>query len=121
MPTMKLAGNRDLGTYTPTQLFAGESEIVTGNYPVGADLAQYQVFAVNASGNAVPVAPAETDGTQIAVGVTAQAATVAQGNVPVYEAGYFNHEVLVWPAAWDTLAERKAAFARTTIKIGQLV
>lgn len=121
MPIMKLAGNRDLGTHTPFQLFAGEAEIVTGSYPVGADLSQYQVFAVNAAGAAVPVAPAANDGTQIAVGVTAQAATVAQGNVPVYESGHFNHEALVWPAAWDTYAERKAAFARTTIKIGRLV
>lgn len=116
------AGQRDLGTYSPVQLFAGSSDIVTDNFPVGADLVQYQVFAVNAAGAAVPHDPTANDGTEKAVGITAYAAKLsAGGNVAGYIGGDFNHEALVWHTSLDTLAERKAAFLRTNIAIKKLV
>ena len=117
-----LAGNVDLGAYSPVQLFAGSADIVTGNFPVGANLAQYQVFAVNAAGKAVPHAPAAADGTEKAVGITLYAVTLsAGGNVAGYIGGDFNHEVLVWDASLDTLAKRKAAFLRTNIAVKSLL
>ena len=116
------AGNVDLGTYSPVHLFAGSADIVTDNFPVGANLAQYQVFAVNAAGAAVPHDPTASDGTEKAVGITLYAVTQsAGGNVAGYIGGDFNHEVLVWHASLDTLAKRKAAFLRTNIAIKSLL
>ena len=116
------AGNVDLGTYSPVHLFAGSADIVTDNFPVGANLAQYQVFAVNAAGAAVPHDPTASDGTEKAVGITLYAVTLsAGGNVAGYIGGDFNHEVLVWHASLDTLAKRKAAFLRTNIAIKSLL
>ena len=116
------AGNVDLGTYSPVHLFAGSADIVTDNFPVGASLAQYQVFAVNAAGAAVPHDPTASDGTEKAVGITLYAVTQsAGGNVAGYIGGDFNHEVLVWHASLDTLAKRKAAFLRTNIAIKSLL
>ena len=116
------AGNVDLGTYSPVHLFAGSADIVTDHFPVGADLAQYQVFAVNAAGAAVPHDPTAADGTEKAVGITLYAVTLsAGGNVAGYIGGDFNHEVLVWHSSLDTLAKRKAAFLRTNIAIKSLL
>lgn len=116
------AGNVDLGSYAPVQLFAGSADVVTDTFPVGADLAQYQVFAVNAAGGAVPHDPTASDGTEKAVGITLYAVTLANaGNVTGYIGGDFNHEVLVWHASLDTLAKRKAAFLRTNIAIKSLL
>lgn len=112
------AGNVDLGSYQPVHLFAGSADIVTDNFPVGAALAQYQVFAVNAAGAAVPHDPAATDGTEKAVGIALYAAD--SGSVVGYIGGDFNHEALVWDASLDTLAKRKAAFLRTNIAIKSL-
>ena len=116
------AGNVDLGTYSPVHLFAGSADIVTDHFPVGATLAQYQVFAVNAAGAAVPHDPTASDGTEKAVGITLYAVTQsAGGNVAGYIGGDFNHEVLVWHSSLDTLAKRKAAFLRTNIAIKSLL
>ena len=116
------AGNVDLGTYSPVHLFAGSADIVTDHFPVGASLAQYQVFAVNAAGAAVPHDPTASDGTEKAVGITLYAVTQsAGGNVAGYIGGDFNHEVLVWHSSLDTLAKRKAAFLRTNIAIKSLL
>ncbi|BES53361.1 MAG: head decoration protein [Aeromonas veronii] len=116
------AGNVDLGTYSPVHLFAGSADIVTDHFPVGANLAQYQVFAVNAAGAAVPHDPTASDGTEKAVGITLYAVTQsAGGNVAGYIGGDFNHEVLVWHSSLDTLAKRKAAFLRTNIAIKSLL
>ena len=116
------AGNVDLGSYQPVHLFAGSADIVTDRFPVGADLAQYQVFAVNSAGKAVPHDPTKSDGTEKAVGITLYAVTQsAGGNVAGYIGGDFNHEVLVWHSSLDTLAKRKAAFLRTNIAIKSLL
>lgn len=116
------AGNVDLGSHAPVQLFAGSADVVTDNFPVGADLAQYQVFAVNAAGAAVPHDPTATDGTEKAVGVTLYAvAAAAGGHVAGYIGGDFNHEALVWHSSLDKLMVRKAAFLRTNIAIKSLL
>ena len=73
------AGNVDLGSYQPVHLFAGSADIVTDRFPVGADLAQYQVFAVNSAGKAVPHDPTKSDGTEKAVGITLFAVTLSAG------------------------------------------
>lgn len=57
------------------------------------------------------------------VGVAAQPAASATpgSNCPIYVAGCFNHEALVWPAGFTSLAARKAVFARTGIVVKQLL
>ncbi|QVW27830.1 putative head decoration protein [Aeromonas phage AVP3] len=121
-PFPNLAGNRDLGSFEPIALFAGEKEIVTESFVVGADLAQYQVFALNASNAAVPLNPAASDGTEKAVGVTTVPVKLAAGGkVPAYTSAFLNHAVLIWPAALDTFEKRRAAFRGTGINIGTVI
>lgn len=121
----RLAGNVDLGTHLPTHLFAGEAPIITDTFLVGADLEEYQVFALNASGEAVPHNPtAIADSPElVAVGITCFAVdATTMDNVSGYVGGFFNHETLVWHASLTTLAQRKAVFGSTsTVKIGRVI
>lgn len=58
-----------------------------------------------------------------AIGIAAQACAAATPgtSIPYWTAGIFNHEVLGWPAALDTLAQRQRVFAGTTIGVRQLL
>jgi hypothetical protein len=75
----------------------------------GATLAGANAAEDVPSGNAVAVAaqpvPAATPGAY----------------VPVYLAGCFNHEALVWPAGLSTLRQRKMAFEGSMIVVKQLL
>lgn len=119
-----LAGNGNLGSFTPFQLFAGEKEIVTAHDDVatGVTLAKYQGVAKNAAGQLVAHDPTAGDTTAKLVGFAAQpiVTTTAVKSVPYYVSAFFNHEALVWHASLDTLAKRKAAVAGTEIQIGTL-
>ena len=55
-----------------------------------------------------------------AIGFLAQP-SVAGSYVPYFTGGVPNHEVLIWPAGIDTVAQRKAAFDGTNITIGKLL
>jgi hypothetical protein len=58
-----------------------------------------------------------------AIGITLEpvAAVDAPVDCPYYSGGIFNHEELVWPAADDTLAERRAAFNGSNINVASLL
>lgn len=58
-----------------------------------------------------------------AIGITLEpiAAVDASVDCPYYSGGIFNHEELVWPAADDTLAERRAAFNGSNINVASLL
>ena len=57
-PYPQLAGNVDLGSFEPTYVFAGEKQIVTQPFPVGATaLVQYQAVALDATNKLVPHDP----------------------------------------------------------------
>ena len=56
----------------------------------------------------------------VCIAVEAADSSVSVRNIPVYVSGFFNHAALGWPAGANTLAERIAAFSRTTIKIGAI-
>lgn len=115
-----LAGNGDLGSWEPTQLFAGEADIVTDGGMVAVAFARYQVIAKNAAGNLVPFDPTTPDTPEAtAIGIANEAGVVGT-YAPYYIGGVFNHEALVWPAAVDTLLKRQAVFDRTNIHIGNL-
>lgn len=103
------------------ELFAGDRPVTTDQASTGATaLAALAVIGrITATGKIVPHNPAAVDGSQNAMGITAQAIP-ANTRGPIYTGGSFNHAVLVWNAATDTLDERKAAFDGTPIQIGDL-
>lgn len=111
-----LAGTESWDGIAPTQLWAGEypkhtSSGVAGG--TGLTFAKYEVVAYDkAADRYIKYNPAAAEGEAALtpVGFTAQP-TVSGGSIQVYDSGAPNHEALVWPAAIDTLAERKAAFA----------
>ncbi len=104
------------------QLFAGDRPVTTDQASTGATaLAALVVIGrITATGKIVPHAPAAVDGSQNAMGITAQAIP-ANTTGPIYTGGSFNMDVLVWNAATDTVDERKAAFDGTAIQIGKLL
>lgn len=118
-----LAGNFDLGSWEPTQIFSGEADIVTDGEPVGAAFQRYQVIARATSGALkgmlVPWNPEGTDGSEVALGIANEAGIVGS-YAPYYCGGVFNPDALVWPDSVTELADRKAAFARTNIQITKL-
>lgn len=115
-----LAGNGDLGSWDPTQIFAGEADIVTDGGEVAVAFDRYQVIAKNAAGKLVPFDPTTPDTPEAtAIGIANEAGVVGT-YAPYYIGGVFNHEALKWPAAVDTLLKRQAVFDRTNIHIGNL-
>lgn len=115
------AGSSTLELAPVTNLFAGSAPITTNRAQVSVALDQYEVIAI--VGDAIVAwNPAGVDGSEVAAGILAVATTAESEWAPYYTGGDFNHEALVWPAAIDTLAERRAAFSHTgTIKISALV
>lgn len=118
-----LAGDTTLGTMTPVQLYAGEAPIVTYNIKAASGLtfAKYEVYAINAGGEAIKFNPGGSAPATIARGIMAQPIDTAAGWAPVFEAGAFNHEALVWPGSGaGTFALRRSFFAGSDIHIMQL-
>lgn len=120
----RVAGSRQVGEFTPVQLFAGEAPITTEPGTTAVALAEYQVVGrLTSNGNYVPHTPGASDGSQNVAGIAVYAVNgTTQTKVEIYTGGFFNHEALVWHATLTTLAQRKAAFSTLgTIKIGQPV
>lgn len=108
-----LAGSWKGEGFRPQQLWAGESEKVTESRPKAAGLAfaKYEVYAVDASGNAIKYDPTAADTPAGKPhGFTAQPVTAASAYVQGYVSGSPNHEALVWPVSLDTFEKRRAAF-----------
>ena len=119
-PYPSLAGNVDLGSFEPTYVFAGEKQIVTQNFPVGATaLAQYQAVALDATFKLVPHNPAAADTAKVMIGATTLAAP-ANSSVGVYTSAFLNHEVVVWDASLDTFEKRRAAALSCEVDIGKV-
>lgn len=122
-----LAGSQDLGTTIDPQLYAGERAPVTtfGTLLTGVNYAKYTVLGmIAATGKYTTYSVAGVDGTQFAVAVLMQPVNTASpaGDklAPILVGGVLNHQVLVWPAATDTLLERQAAFSGSDITVQQL-
>lgn len=107
-----------LDTYTQNFLLAGNHpELAPAySYPVkaGVVLAQFTVVGLDTNGFLVAaVQKAEATPVQ-AIGVLAHAVTggATDGAVtgPVWYSGCFNMDALVWPATYNTDAEKLAAF-----------
>ena len=120
-----LAGDSTIGAYVDVPLWAGDAEVITDDGYVVASgqgvVPKYSVVAL-LGGKLVKHAPAAVDGSQTAVGILTQAvnATVADAKVAIYVSGFFNEAALVWAAATNTLALRRAAFLGKTIRIGDV-
>lgn len=120
------AGGVEHGPYTPEQLFAGDAPIVTGQAVAAVDIDKYEVCVLTASGltNVFDFVgdmdPALVLPTQGANCVIAAQAALTGDNCPYFSSGFFNHAMLTWPSALDTLAKRKAFFAGTPIQVGEI-
>jgi hypothetical protein len=100
------------------------ASIAPGTAGNAITLATSDAGKITVSGATLSGGAAETDTNAVrAIGIAAQPAAAATPGVyiPYFTGGIFNHEVLVWPAAVSTLAQRKRAFAGTDIGIGQLL
>ena len=112
------AGATAEGSFSPTQLFTAEDEIKTGAATVltGQDLDFGTIVAFDAADKLVPWDPAAVDSEAQPVGVLAAAinTTSPAGDrmAPFYEGGCFNPDLLIWPAALNTFAERNAALRK---------
>lgn len=118
----RVAGSREVGVFTPVQLFAGDFPINTQPGTTAVALQEYQVVAL-VGGLYVPHNPGGSDGSEVAAGITLFAVDgTTQTAVEVYDSGHFNHEALVWHSSLTTFAQRKAVFNNLqTVKIGKLV
>lgn len=86
---------------------------VTEDFVVAASttLAAFSVVGLDGSGNLVMAKTSSTAVLPIGVLVTPVATGVGQTDrVPVYRAGNFNLDALVWHADYDTDAKKAAAF-----------
>lgn len=110
--TNDLAGSWYGTGFRPQQLWAGESEKVTESRPKAAGIAfaKYEVYAVDANGNAIKFDPAGAAPANKPHGFTAQPVTAESAFVQGYVSGSPNHEALVWPESLDTFEKRRAAF-----------
>lgn len=123
------AGGTEHGPYVPEQLFAGDAPIVTGHSVAAVDIDKYEVCVLTASGLtnvfdmdgsgaiATPGVVLPHQGTNC---VIAAQSALSGDNCPYFSSGFFNHAMLVWPSALDTLAKRKAFFAGTSIQVGEI-
>lgn len=112
------------GLVTP---FAGDTPppvTVHATVPAESDLKLYQAVEVDASGEIVPA----VEGVNAPTAIMAAPAVTAAGETttaPVYIAGNFRPDALVWDASYDTMAKKLAAFegaaAPTNIVIREAV
>lgn len=118
------AGQTVLGTFVPTQLFAGEAPITTNDYEIaaGVTVVKYGVYALDATGKVIVYDPAGV-APAITPRVIASQPAAAGDRISFFDGGNFNHEALVWPVSLTTFEARRAAFgsSNSTIKIGRLV
>jgi len=107
------AAFEELDTWSADLLISGSwPKLSPGRpYTVKADevLEQFEVVGLDGNGDLVPAVLGTTE----AIGVLTQAVTGNAGGtttVPVFIAGCFNPDILVWDATYDTPAKKAAAF-----------
>lgn len=116
---IKLAGNEDVDTFTPQQLYAGEADIVTTQGTVAAATGALVAALVVASvgGYLVPYNKEGADGSEIPYGVLPHATPdlAADQDVPVIIGGVLNFDALV--ADDQTYDGLRQAFAQSNSNI----
>lgn len=119
-PDMLAHGFEEYVFGTTTDLYAGSSDIVTDQGQAGAGaIPQFAVIGRNAAGFLVAVGAAGTPEGK-AIGIAAQPIPANKWG-PYFSGGTFNPDALGWPAAADTLAERKALFDGSNIGVRKLL
>lgn len=108
--------NLNAGSFTPEQRFAGDSDIITKPMTIataaGALAAGTVLGRITASGKLVPAAIGAGDGSETPVAILVEAVDATGGDVvaPVYLAGEFNLDWLVYDATFNTEALKLDAF-----------
>ena len=103
------------GAYTPENLLAGDSDVITkpDSIAQAGAIARLTVMGrVTGSGLLIQSVRTANDGSQnpVAILVEGVDTTAAAVTAPVYVAGEFLMDALNWHASWDTEARRLAAF-----------
>ena len=123
-PDLLAHGVTDEGRFDPFQLYSGSGpwNTTAAQAADGQAIQQFEVVGLNASHRLVPYDPGAVPPATV-YGIAAQPvdASTPGGMVPVFVSGGFNHEALVWNAAIDTLAERKAVFAGSPMYVQQVL
>lgn len=120
-----VASSSSPDTYTPEQLFAGDTPpVATGDEVVlsGQNIAIHKIVARDSvSGKFVAYNPAGSNGANVALGIAAAAidASAADKSGPIYKAGCFNVDYLA-TANSLTVAQVKAAFDGKPILVKSL-
>lgn len=106
MPYPQLAGSRDVAVAADIQLHLGDAPIVTDSAPALADIQKNQVCVLTATG-VTPYVVATHGAIVPDKLVVAHMAVLSGQQCPIWTAGKFNHNALVWPAGVATYAARK--------------
>lgn len=104
----------------PFQLWIGGAPIITDAAKSGvASIKKYEMVALLPD-NTVTTFVTGTHTAAQAV-ISAQAAYSVGAAVPYWNAGRFNHEAVIWPAALDTYGKRKAFLNGTMLHASHLL
>jgi hypothetical protein len=124
--TDPLAGTEvraSINSSTPTVVDITALEMGTGDNAL--TLAISATYPVVGAATLVDVTGTATVPSGKPMGIAAQAVAAATPGamVPFFTAGVFNHQVLIWPAGVQTLAQRRMAFSEAGggISVGQLL
>ena len=117
-PEAGLAAFESLDAWYSGFLLSGSDPKLEPGFPmeiaVGQALSQFQVVGLNSSGKLVPATWNASPSSAIkAIGVCTQAVAAPTGagvTVPIFLAGNFNPDALVWDASFDTDAKKVQAF-----------
>ena len=114
----RLASYADEGTVAGVaHLFTGDAEVLGDSAPALANIAQYQVCVLLATGVTPYVVATHTTAAPDKL-VIAQTTVLSGKQCPFWTHGEFNHNLLGWPASLNTYALRKEAVLGGGIKIG---
>ena len=107
--------NLAAGTYTPSQRYAGDAQIVSVNATLaaGQNLPDLSVLGrITATGLLTLCNTGAADGSQTPVAILVEATNaVANSAVAVYTAGEVNIDSLNWHVSFSTDAQKLAAFS----------
>ena len=106
--------NLSAGTFTPSQRYAGDADLITVNATLaaGQNLPDLSVLGrITASGLLTLCNSGASDGSQTPVAILVEATNATSNTaVAVYVAGEFNIDSLNWHASFNTDALKLAAF-----------
>lgn len=107
--------NLAAGTYTPSQRYAGDADLITNTFNLasGQNLPDLSVCGrITATGLLTLCNSGAADGSQVPVAILVEATNATAGNTATafYVAGEFNIDQLNWHSSFNTDALRLNAF-----------